>query len=243
MRFIKKMLNSRSRKDGDFLLKIESIVGQRPKDATYYRKAFRHSSSISPKFRKKIKSNERLEFLGDAILDAVISEFLFFKYPDSNEGYLTQARSKLVSRDHLNRLGDCLDIEPMIESRLDDTNKVKSLVGNTFEALIGAIYLDLGYQAAKDFILTQVLQKFVDIDKIDESVISYTSKLYEWVQKEKKEIKFVQEESRGPQHRPEFRVKVSIDGEELGSGTGDTKKKAKEMSAKEAFDKLVQDSE
>jgi ribonuclease-3 len=238
MRFIRKFFNPRSRQDGDFLWKIEQITGFKPGSAEYYRKAFRHSSAISPRNRHKIKSNERLEFLGDAILDAVISEHLFKFFPDKNEGELTQARSKLVSREHLNSLGEQLNLEPLIETRLNDLQKVKSLIGNTLEALIGAIYLDLGYESTKSFIIHRLLHDYVELHEIDDVIISYTSKIYEWVQKEKKEIRFIQEETKGPLHSPEFFVKVIIDGEELAQGRGDTKKKAKEECSRLAYEKI-----
>jgi len=241
MRFLHKIFNPRSRQDGDFLWKIERITGFRPRSDEFYRKAFRHSSAISPKVRHKIKSNERLEFLGDAILDAVISEHLFKFFPAKNEGELTQARSKLVSRDHLNTLAEQLNIEPLIETRLNDHQKVKSLLGNTLEALIGAVYLDQGYDRTKAFIINRLLHDFVELEEIDDVIISYTSKIYEWVQKEKKEIRFIQEEAKGPLHRPEFYAKVIIDGEEIAQGRGDTKKKAKEECARQAYELLVVD--
>ena len=153
MKFIRKIMKPRSTKDESFYVDLKNILGFSPRNLQYYKKAFVHRST------KKIDKNtgnpinyERLEFLGDAILSAVIASYLFEKVPSGDEGYLTKMRSKVVSREHLNELGRDLNLIRFVESSVAKTKFGENIHGNIFESLIGAIYLDRNYNYCNKFI-------------------------------------------------------------------------------------------
>ena len=191
MSFVRKILNSRSENDGNFfLIFLEKTLGFKPKDIKFYQKAFIHRSLNKKDENGNPWSYERLEFLGDAMLGAVISEYLFQEVPSGNEGYLTKMRSKVVSRKHLNELGKDLNLVKFVESNIAEENLSDNIYGNVFEALIGAIFLDKGFDYCRKFINKRVIEPYVDIEKLEGRIISYKSLLIEWCQKEKKSFRF-----------------------------------------------------
>ncbi len=231
--FLKKFY-SRPPKGGNFLSQVEGITGFPVKDEPLYRLAFTHSSS-SIESKKGLKlNNERLEFLGDAILGAVITDYLYRNFPDKEEGYLTNLRSKLVSRKHLNEIGESLGLIELLEYLPSRGTKAKSLNGDAFEALLGALYLDHGYPACQHFLLKRIL-KGVDLEQINQRLTSFKSALLEWGQKQKKEVRFELVKTEGKSHNPVYHVACYVRQQQLGQGSGATKKKAEEAAAKEAF--------
>ena len=236
---IKHFFSPHAKGDGDFLYRIERIIGYKPRHEEHFQTAFRHRSMGYVKTYKNKESNERLEYLGDAILSAVVADYLFSEYPDADEGFLTQTRAKLVSRQMLNKLGNDLELEPLIKSMLTDKNPSKNIVGNTLEALIGAIYLDGGYLRAKDFIVDGIFRKYIDWKSIAHEVVSYRSKIQEWAQKGKRQVEFKTIKEEGPQHQKEFTAVVLIDEAEVARGVGLSKKSAKELAAQKAFDYIL----
>ena len=180
MSIIRNILNSRSKKDGNFFSAIQNLVGFKPTNLKPYKKAFTHRSLNEVDELGNAQNYERLEFLGDAMLSAIIAAHLFSAVPGGNEGYLTKMRAKVVSRKHLNELGKDLDLVSLVKTNIPKTQFGANIHGNLFEALIGAIYLDKGYKSCKRFIHERVIGPYVDIEQLENKVISYKSLLIEY---------------------------------------------------------------
>jgi ribonuclease-3 len=178
---------------------------------------------------------ERLEFLGDAMLSAVIASHLFQEVPGGDEGYLTKMRSKIVSREHLNELGKELKLINLVESKIPEGQFGDNIHGNLFEALVGAIFLDKGYKYCEKFIYKRVIIPHVDITQLEGKVISYKSLFIEWCQKEKKIFKYNVYDDTGNDDVRHFSVKLSIDSKVIAKARATSKKKAEEKASKRAF--------
>ncbi|TMM29838.1 ribonuclease III [Polaribacter aestuariivivens] len=235
MNFIRKIVQSHTEEDAELFYKLKKLLNFSPKKINRYKKAFTHRSV------QKIDSDgnpinyERLEFLGDSILGSVIASYLYKKVPEGTEGYLTQMRSKIVSREHLNELGKDLDLIKFVDSNIDQANVGDNIHGNIFEALIGAIYLDKGYNFCQKFIYENVIVPYVDIEKLEGKITSYKGVIIEWCQKQKKKYKFDTYEDSGNETIKHFSVKISIDGEQIAKGRATSKKKAEEQAAKRVY--------
>ncbi|WP_299223295.1 ribonuclease III [uncultured Psychroserpens sp.] len=227
--------NSRSNKDGNFFLLLTKILGYKPKNKELYIKAFTHRSMNIKDKKGNAVNYERLEFVGDAMLSAVIASYLFEEVPHGDEGYLTKMRSKVVSREHLNELGKELNLIDLVESKIPKSNFGNNIHGNLFEALVGAIYLDKGYKYCEAFINKRVIKPHVDIEKLEGRVISYKSLLIEWCQKEKKTFDYNVYEDTGNDDLKHFSVKLSIDEKIISKARATSKKKAEEKASKRAF--------
>ena len=235
MNFPSNIFNSHSRKDGDFFLGITDILGFKPKKLEIYKKAFLHRS-VNKKDKKGNPMNyERLEFLGDSMLGTIISRYLYNEVPEGDEGYLTKMRSKIVSREHLNELGKDLNLIKLVESRIPKTHFGDNIHGNVFEALVGAIYLDRGYNYCEKFIHDRVIVPYVDIEQLEGKVISYKSLIIEWCQKKKKNFDFNVYEDTGNDELKHFAVKLSIGDKVVAKARATSKKKAEERASKRAF--------
>jgi ribonuclease-3 len=230
-----KLFTSPHKKD---LRALRNILGFIPGNYSLYRLALRHKSMAIDTHKKGVKnSNERLEFLGDAILGSVVAEVLFKKFPYKDEGFLTEMRSKMVNRSHLNSLSKKMGIGDMIDydAKLNNQgNKNSSLFGDAFEAIIGAIYLDRGYEFTRHFIINRILIPHVDIDQLEQTESNFKSRLLEWSQREGKEAVFelLDEKSHGQSRL--FTVRVLINGEEMGTGQDFSKKNAEKNAAEKA---------
>lgn len=235
MSAFKKIFKSRPEKDGIFFKRMQSILGFKPKDIVHYEKAFTHRSLGLKKVDGNPLNYERLEFLGDAMLGAVIAAHLFDEVQGGNEGYLTKMRSKVVSREHLNELGRELNLLRYVRAAIPKDHFGANIHGNLFEALVGAIYLDKGHVYCKKFIFKRVIEPYVDIEKLEGRIISYKSVLIEWCQKEKKTFKFDVYEDTGQDTVKHFGVKLEIDGLVVGKARATSKKKAEEIASKRAF--------
>ena len=235
MKFIRNILNSRSKQDGNFFIQLEKILGFRPKNINLYKKAFTHRS-MNKRDEKGIPINyERLEFVGDAMLSSVIALHLYNEVPQGDEGYLTKMRSKIVSREHLNELGRELNLIELVESKIPKGNFGNNIHGNLFEALVGAIFLDKGYDHCENFIFKNVINPHVDIEKLEGKVISYKSLLIEWCQKEKKTFNYNVFEDTGRDELKHFSVRLSINNKVIAKARATSKKKAEEKASKRAF--------
>ncbi|MEM9679200.1 MAG: ribonuclease III [Bacteroidota bacterium] len=235
MNFIRNILNSRSSEDGNFFLKLEKILGFKVKKKNLYIKAFTHRS-MNIKDDKGVALNyERLEFVGDAMLSAVIASYLYEEVPHGDEGYLTKMRSKVVSREHLNELGKDLNLIELVRSKIPKSNFGNNIHGNLFEALVGAIFLDRGYNHCEKFIYDRVINPYVDIEKLEGKVISYKSLLIEWCQKEKNTFDYNVYEDTGNDNLKHFSVKLSINDKVVAKARATSKKKAEEKASKRAF--------
>lgn len=236
MRIIKKIFSkSRSLEDGIFFGAIEKILGFAPKNIDFYKKAFTHrSSNILDEVGNPL-NYERLEFLGDAMLSAVIAGHLFNEAPTGDEGYLTKMRSKIVSREHLNELGKDLNLVQFVESKVPVQHFGDNIHGNIFESLVGAIYLDRGYEFCEKFIQKRVIIPYVDIARLEGKVISYKSLVIEWCQKEKRQFHYDIFEDNGIDGERLFGVKLSIDEKVVAKARATSKKKAEEKASQRAY--------
>ena len=235
MSFIQNIFNSRSDKDGIFFTQLQDILGFKPKGTGIYRIAFTHRSMNKRDNEGHPINYERLEFLGDAMLSAIIATHLYNEVPQGDEGYLTKMRSKVVSREHLNELGKELNLIDYVESKIPKDNFGNNIYGNIFEALVGAIYLDRGYEYCEKFIYKTVILPHVDIEKLEGKVISYKSLLIEWCQKEKKSFDYNVYEDTGNDELRHFSVKLSINDKVIAKARATSKKKAEEKASKRAF--------
>ncbi len=231
MTFLKKVF----RKKDDFSFILEQIIGFYPTYISIYQQAFLHKSLTQHNEFKSFESNERLEFLGDAVLDSIISHYLFSKFPKKDEGYLTKLRSRLVSRQNLNNLGVKIGLQELIKSNLDRASK--SIYGDALEALIGAIYLDKGYPFAQKFVEKKLLQNHIDVEEIMQTETDFKSRVIEWCQKEKLSFDFKiteQEEKNEKLYIAELHInKIS-----KGSGTAFTKKQAEQLAAEKFYQEI-----
>ena len=227
--------NSRSNDDGIFFKALEKILGFKPKDVSIYEKAFTHRSSNKMDHDGNAVNYERLEFLGDAMLSAVIAAHLFRKAPAGDEGYLTKMRSKIVSREHLNELGRDFHLIDFIESKVPTTHFGENIHGNVFEALIGAIYLDSGYYSCEQVIQNKVIVPYVDISKLEGKVISYKSLVIEWCQKEKKIFNYDVYDDNSITGERLFGVKLTINDKIIAKARATSKKKAEEKASQRAY--------
>ena len=236
MKLIRKIFSkSRSPEDGIFFDSISEILGFVPLNLDYFKKAFTHRSSNKLDENGNVFSYERLEFLGDAMLSSVIAAHLFNKVPAGDEGYLTKMRSKIVSREHLNELGKDLNLVRFIDSKVPVQHFGENIHGNIFESLVGAIYLDRGYEYCEKFIQKRVVNPYVDIARLEGKVISYKSLLIEWCQKEKKQFHYDIFEDNGIDGQRFFGVKLSIDDKVIAKARATSKKKAEEKASQRAY--------
>lgn len=209
-------------------------MGFVPANLSVYLLAFKHSSKSSDAHT----SNERLEFLGDAVLDTVISEYLFMKYPIRGEGFLTEMRSKIVNRKRLGEIGYQLKLERFLDYHKGFVTINSTILGNALEALIGAIYLDAGFDSAKTFIVVKILAPHINLDDLQNLDINYKSRLFEWSQRFEKELTFDVLEEKNTNKVRIFVVGAFIDGELMGSGQARNKKDAEKEASREVYQKL-----
>ncbi|PCH66370.1 MAG: ribonuclease III [Bacteroidetes bacterium] len=239
MKAIKSFINYLLSSQKDYYNGLKTLLGFWPGNLSLYKSALRHKSAaqeVQDGFRN---SNERLEFLGDAILDSVVAEFLFKRFPYKSEGFLTEMRSKIVNRNKLSELAFNIGLDHFVDvskRNKDESLQFKSIYGNALEALIGAVYLDRGYDFAKKFTLNSLILPFINIEELELVDTNFKSKLLEWSQKENKEIKFVVIEESGLEHNKKYTVQVSLDEENIGVGEEFTKKKAEQLAAQRALD-------
>lgn len=223
------------KKNKSFSHKIREIIGYKPKNIDLYLSAFTHRSLAKFDAEGNPISYERLEFLGDSILSAVIASFLFTKMPNENEGYLTQMKSKIVSRETLNKIGMELGLKDLLKSKIPKKQFSSALLGDALESLIGALFIDLGYDIVEKFIHEKILTPFVDINNLKNKISSYKSYIIEYCQKEKKEVSFnILNDEVDYKHKL-FSVRLSIDDIAISKGRGISKKKAEEQAAKRAY--------
>ena len=223
---------------------IKLIVGSKPFNLHLYRLAMQHSSVAKAGANGFKESNERLEYLGDAILGAVVADYLFKKYPFKNEGFLTEIRSRMVNRESLNQLGRNLGLDRLVEfDKSLRKESYRTIYGNALEALIGAVYLDKGFDSCKRFIEKRLLSPYFHLDTLIHKVHNHKSLLIEWSQKENRELNFLILDTEGQQNNKEFTAAVTLEGEILSTGKGGSKKKAEKDAARKACIELKLEEE
>ena len=217
-----------------FLIRfIINHFGYRPKILRHFTLAVSHSSGD---IKDDIESNERLEFLGDAILDAVVAEYLFKKFPGNDEGYLTKLKSKVVNRKTLAFIGEKMQIRAVLNYNQSRNLNIPALEGNAFEAIIGAIYLDGGFDAAKKSLQNHVLRKFVDLNKLLEEEIDFKSRLIIWCQKKRMKIDFIVVDEQHTHGAWEYEVSIQINKRDFGRGRAGSKKQAEQVAARQTLE-------
>lgn len=228
----------------EFSSRLKEILGFRPGNLKLYEIAFIHRSATFTLPDGKKVNNERLEFLGDAILDAILSDYLFEKFPDANEGFLTKIRSRIVKRDVLNQLAISMGINKILISNISSVNLTKNLFGDAFEALIGAVFIDKGFKKTKKLFIKNVLNKYLDLNLIVKTDTDYKSMVFEWVQKKKSNLIYTyNEEYDFSTKKSIFSTILIIDKVEMGRGQGSSKKEAEQEAANQAWKRLNDNSE
>lgn len=240
LRILKGLRLFPTRREESFFL-LKELLGFNPGNLELYKLALLHKSSSIKDEQGNVLNNERLEFLGDAILDAIIAGMLYDQYPDKKEGFLTNVRSKIVNRSNLNKIALKIGLDKVLVSTTN--NNTTNIYGNAFEALVGAIYLDVGFIRCKKFIEERVFKGLIDMQTLTQREVNFKSRLLEWSQKNKRELEFeLVEESIGEKNIPAFVSQVKIDGELYGSGKGKSKKESHQEAAKKTL-KLLRERE
>lgn len=235
MNYIQNILNLRHKKNNKLSASLEPILGFKPKKIHYYERAFTHRSTNKKDDKGNPFNYERLEYVGDAILGAVVAHYLYVSILDANEGYLTKMRSKIVSRSHLNKIGKSLDLISLLNSKLDHAKFGDNIHGNLFEALVGAVFLDRGYNISEQFIFNSVIDPHVDLDQLEGKVISYKSLMVEWCQKEKMKIHYARCQDEGVDEVKHFSVLLKIDGKIIAKARATSRKKAEEKVSQRGY--------
>ncbi|SHF39806.1 RNAse III [Mariniphaga anaerophila] len=224
----------------EFYLFLKDLLGFYPSNLKLYDLAFVHKSASVHDSQGNLVNNERLEFLGDAILGAIIADFLYNRFPQQDEGFLTKNRSKLVNRAFLTHLTFDMGLNVFIDSNTTKNIDKSHIYGDALEALIGAIYLDAGYRKTKYFVTKRILSQFVNLNEVEQNDTNFKSQLIEWSQKNKKDIKFetTEEPASDKSKQPRFVAKVIVEDKKLGTGTGTSKKEAQQNAAQDTIKKL-----
>ncbi len=227
------------RKEKELFSALYNILGFYPHNIEYYKQALMHKSIRKRNDKGKPLNNERLEFLGDAILDAVVGDVVFRHYEGKREGFLTNTRSKLVSRDTLGKVASEMGLGGLLLSAGHSTSHNSYVEGNALEALVGAIYLDRGYDTCMWFWEHRILGKYINLDKVAFKEVNFKSKLLEWSQKNRVHMEFqMLKQKKDDNGNPIFSFMVMIEGVEGEKGTGFSKKEAQQLAAKETLQRL-----
>lgn len=233
---IRKFYNYYFSSDRQFARSIAGIVGFTPSNLQIFIQAFSHKSAVDPKLHT-VTSNERLEYLGDSVLSTIVAEYLFQKYPNSDEGFLTKMRSKIVKRKTLNRIADDMGIDVVLQEN-NDTRLSESMKGNALEALVGAIYLEKGFDTTKRIVINKILRRHLNIQDLEEQDDNYKSQLLEFCQKNGSEIDYRVMERFKMENRDRFKIAVFLDGKEIATGEDFNKKSAEQNASFKAMKTL-----
>lgn len=215
---------------------LTEILGFRPKEISLYELALMHKSHSTKDKNGKRQNNERLEFLGDAVLDAVVADVLYQKFDGKKEGFLTNTRSKIVQRESLNKVAVDLGIDKLMTPPPHNHTHNLNIYGNAFEALVGAIYLDYGYERCRWFMVNVVFARHINLNRLATKMVNFKSRLIEWSQQYKARVLFdLIEESTDADNNPVFQTQILINGRPAGTGVGYSKKESQQNAAKKAL--------
>ena len=227
------------RKDRESYFCFYRILGFFPRDIKIYQQALLHKSISLRSEKGRPINNERLEFLGDAILDAIVGDIVYRHFEGRREGFLTNTRSKIVQRETLNKLAVEIGLDKLVKYSTRSSSHNSYMYGNAFEAFIGAIYLDQGYNRCKQFMEEKIFKNHIDLDKMSRKEVNFKSKLIEWSQKNKMEVSFeLIEQFLDEDYNPMFHTEVRIEGISAGTGTGYSKKESQQNAAQMALKKI-----
>ncbi|WP_294616608.1 ribonuclease III [uncultured Bacteroides sp.] len=229
-------------KDRESYFCFYKILGFFPRDIRFYQQALLHKSTLVRSEKGRPLNNERLEFLGDAILDAIVGDIVYKHFEGRREGFLTNTRSKIVQRETLNKLAVEIGLDKLVKYSTRSSSHNSYMYGNAFEAFIGAIYLDQGYERCKQFMEQKILKNHIDLDKMSRKEVNFKSKLIEWSQKNKMKVSFeLIEQFLDRDYNPMFHTEVRIEGLSAGTGTGYSKKESQQNAAQMALKKIKSD--
>ena len=229
-------------KDRESYFCFYKILGFFPRNIRFYEQALLHKSTSIRSEKGRPLNNERLEFLGDAILDAIVGDIVYKHFEGRREGFLTNTRSKIVQRETLNKLAVEIGLDKLVKYSTRSSSHNSYMYGNAFEAFIGAIYLDQGYERCKQFMEKKILKNYIDLDKMSRKEVNFKSKLIEWSQKTKMEVSFeLIEQFLDQDYNPMFHTEVRIEGLSAGTGTGYSKKESQQNAAQMALKKIKSD--
>ena len=227
------------RKEKELFSSLYSILGFYPRNIEYYKQALMHKSIRKRNDKGRPLNNERLEFLGDAILDAAVGYIVYQHYEGKREGFLTNTRSKLVSRDTLGKLANEMGLGNLLVSAGHSNSHNSYVEGNAFEALVGAIYLDRGYDACLEFFEKQILGKYINLDKVAFKEVNFKSKLLEWSQKNRVRLEYrMLKQNKDENGNSIFSFQVLLEGIKGEKGTGYSKKEAQQQASKDTLQRL-----
>lgn len=225
----------RNKSDRALASSIHNIFGFYPKNIELYKLAFTHKS-MSIKTTRYSISNERLEFLGDAVLSTIVAQFLFKKFPTRQEGFMTEMRSRIVSRASLNKLSQKFGLDNLINyAKSSEQSKSKSMGGNAFEAFAGALFLDYDYKFAYKIMVDRVIKLHIDLDDLEKNETNYKSKLLEWAQRQKHQVLFNQVAVKGVGYNRLYHIQVTIDNKEYGKAADHSIKGAEQLAAEKTW--------
>ncbi|MFN4079851.1 MAG: ribonuclease III [Saprospiraceae bacterium] len=236
LRPFKRIYNRYFSTEKAFARRLRLMLGFTPAHISLFKLAFFHKSSFN-NGDYAVSSNERLEFLGDAVLSAIVGEYLFKKYPNSDEGFMTKMRSKIVKRNSLDDIAYQMGLD-MILQEYNNTRLSKSMLGNALEALVGAVYIEVGYDRTRDFVVRRILRKYLNIRDLEHYDDNYKSQLLEWCQKNNLSIEYKVISKYKADKRDRFKVAVFIDGEKRGAADDFNKKSAEQMASERALQSL-----
>lgn len=223
--------------DKQLSAQLEHLLGFKPKHLPYYQLALVHRSKLD----ELARNNERLEYLGDAFIGAIVGEYLFQKYPTQSEGFLTEMRSRIVRRETLNNVANRMGLQKMVQYNNRDRGFERShIFGNALEALVGAVYLDQGYAKTRTFIIKQLLQKYVDIELMASTDTNYKNQLLNWAQVNKHSLSFEVLETKNERNRRMFSVAIIINDQSFCEGTAFNKKDASQVAARKALELIAE---
>lgn len=229
-------------KDRESYFCFYKILGFFPRNIRFYEQALLHKSTSIRSEKGRPLNNERLEFLGDAILDAIVGDIVYKHFEGRREGFLTNTRSKIVQRETLNKLAVEIGLDKLVKYSTRSSSHNSYMYGNAFEAFIGAIYLDQGYERCKQFMEKKILKNYIDLDKMSRKEVNFKSKLIEWSQETKMEVSFeLIEQFLDQDYNPMFHTEVRIESLSAGTGTGYSKKESQQNAAQMALKKIKSD--
>lgn len=233
LRSIRRFYNYYFHPEKEFARRLTTMLGFTPAYLTLFKLAFYHKSTFTSR-DYAIANNERLEFLGDAVLSTIVAEYLFKKYPNSDEGFLTKMRSKIVKRNSLDDIADRMGLDLFL-ANYNQTRLSKSMLGNALEALVGALYIEVGYEKTKHYVIRRILRRYLDIHQLEEFDDNYKSQLLEWCQKNGRQIDYKVLAKYKSDKRDKFKVAVFVDGKKLGTADDFNKKSAEQMASERAM--------
>jgi ribonuclease-3 len=236
VRFIRRFYNYYLHPDKELARRLKQLIGFTPLHLPLFKLAFFHKSTFTSK-DYAVANNERLEFLGDAVLSTIVGEYLFKKYPNCDEGFLTKMRSKIVKRNSLDEIADKMGLDLFL-ANYNQTRLSKSMLGNALEALVGAVYIEVGYEKTKTYVVRRILRKYLDIHELESYDDNYKSQLLEWCQKNGRSIEYKVVAKYKSEKRDKFKVAVFVDAKKYGTADDFNKKSAEQLASERAMTAL-----